>query len=44
MGGIGIVVWDYHGNFVARAEKNFNFVPFPFHTEALALKDGLVLA
>lgn len=38
MGGIGIVVWDYYGNFVAWARRNFDFVPSPFHAEVLALR------
>ena len=44
MGGIGIVVRDYHGNFVAGARRNFDFVPSPFHAKVLAFRDGLVLA
>ncbi|KAM1181486.1 hypothetical protein PS2_000067 [Malus domestica] len=36
MGGIGIVVRDCHGNFVAGVGRNFDFVPFSFHAEVFS--------
>ncbi|KAM1292264.1 hypothetical protein ACFX2H_019082 [Malus domestica] len=42
--GVGVLLRDVAGNFVAGLAKYFPHVPSPFFVEALAVREGLALA
>ncbi|XP_024177882.1 uncharacterized protein LOC112183776 [Rosa chinensis] len=43
-GGVGCVIRDSDGSFVARQARPYTLLTSPFHVELLALRDGLFLA